>query len=49
MAVLTAIMVIGKTTRAGRRAVRPVGLALLAVGVLVLAHSTWLPAAVTLR
>jgi predicted metal-binding membrane protein len=48
MAALTAIMVVEKATPAGRRAVRPVGLALLALGVLVLAHPAWLPAALTL-
>jgi predicted metal-binding membrane protein len=42
MATLTAIMVAEKTAPAGRRVVRPVGVALLALGALVLVHPGWL-------
>jgi hypothetical protein len=40
MAALTAVMVFEKTDLAGRRAVRPVGLGLIALGLLMLAGAT---------
>lgn len=45
MAALTAIMVYEKTGRGGERGVVPIGIGLLALGMLVLAHPAWLPAA----
>lgn len=43
MAVLTVIMVFEKTGRGGRRGVAPIGIGLIALGVLVLLHPAWLP------
>jgi predicted metal-binding membrane protein len=43
MAVLTVIMIFEKTGRHGDRGVKPIGTGLLALGVLVLLHPTWLP------
>jgi predicted metal-binding membrane protein len=43
MGVLTLIMVFEKTARHGQRAVAPIGVGLLVVGALVLAHPGWLP------
>ncbi|HEU5430706.1 MAG TPA: DUF2182 domain-containing protein, partial [Thermomicrobiales bacterium] len=48
MAGLTGVMVIEKTWRRGRRLTPLVGLALLAWGLLVLAHPAWLPAPLSL-
>jgi predicted metal-binding membrane protein len=46
MAALTAIMVFEKTGPTGDRGVAPIGVALLALGALVLAHPAWLPSVV---
>jgi predicted metal-binding membrane protein len=43
MAPLALLMVVEKTSPNGRRVVRPAGFALLALGVLVVAHPSWLP------
>jgi predicted metal-binding membrane protein len=43
MAALTAIMVYEKTGRDGDRGVVPIGVGLIALGALVLAHPSWLP------
>jgi predicted metal-binding membrane protein len=43
MAPLAALMYVEKATAWGRRIVAPVGITLLALGVLVLLHPVWLP------
>ena len=43
MAALTALMVFEKTGREGQRGVRPIGLGLIALGILVLAEPAVLP------
>jgi predicted metal-binding membrane protein len=43
MAPLALLMVVEKTSPNGTRAVRPAGFALLALGLLVIAHPVWLP------
>ena len=43
MAPLTAVMIIEKVTPAGHRWVRPIGVALLGLGALILVQPSWLP------
>jgi predicted metal-binding membrane protein len=43
MAALTAVMVFEKTVPAGRRGVRPIGLGLIGLGILMLAGPSWPP------
>jgi len=43
MGLLTLLMVFEKTGKGGQRGVKPIGLGLLALGVLVLLHPAWLP------
>lgn len=43
MAVLTALMVFEKTGRSGDRGVVPIGVSLAGLGLVVLAHPSWLP------
>jgi predicted metal-binding membrane protein len=43
MAALTLLMVYEKTGRSGERGVVPIGVGLIALGVLVLLHPAWLP------
>jgi predicted metal-binding membrane protein len=43
MAALTALMVFEKTGREGQRGVRPIGLGLIALGILMLAEPAALP------
>jgi predicted metal-binding membrane protein len=45
MAAFTAIMVFEKTGRGGDRGAVPIGVALMALGMLVIVHPAWLPAA----
>jgi predicted metal-binding membrane protein len=44
MAALTAVMVFEKTVPGGQRGVRPIGVGLIMLGILVLADPSWLPA-----
>jgi predicted metal-binding membrane protein len=43
MAVLTLVMLFEKTGKGGERGVMPIGVSLIALGVLVLLHPAWLP------
>ena len=43
MAVLTLLMLFEKTGKGGERGVAPIGIGLMALGVLVLAHPAWMP------
>jgi predicted metal-binding membrane protein len=43
MVALTAVMAFEKTGHEGQRGVVPIGLALIAIGIVVLTHTSWLP------